>query len=142
MSNKFEVDFFQLEKLVEASWSGSTILQFCVLQDLIDIHYYLMSDSQRKAIHSFFQTKMNFERAIYNSDTDEIREKIIARFDKKNEYFFTNRPEDGTYFLYKDNYWKNSHEFVPAFGVMQSEADGKKMITPIYEVVKSQNKVK
>lgn len=86
MGNKFEVDFFQLEKLVEASWSGSTILQFCVLQDLIDVHYYNMSDYQRKAIHSFFQTKMNFEKSIYNSDTDDIRNKIIARFDSNNQF--------------------------------------------------------
>ena len=39
MSEKFEVDFFQLEKLIEASWSGSTILQFCVLQDLVDVNH-------------------------------------------------------------------------------------------------------
>jgi hypothetical protein len=131
MSNKFEVEFFQLEKLVEASWSGSTILQFCVLQDLVDIHYYQMTESQRKAIHSFFQTKMNFERAIYNSDTDEIREKIIARFDKNNEYYLFGKETEEAYFMYKDKYWKNSHDCFSVFGFMQSEVDGKKIIAPI-----------
>jgi hypothetical protein len=131
MSEKFEVDFFQLEKLIEASWSGSTILQFCVLQDLVDVHYFQMNDKQRRAIHSFFETKMNFERAIYNSDTDEIREKIIARFDSNNQYYNVDKPKDEPYFLYKHRYWKNSHDFFPIIEVMSTEIDGKKMITHI-----------
>jgi hypothetical protein len=131
MNNKFEIDFFQLEKLIEASWSGGTILQFCVLQELVDVHYHEMNDKQRRAIHSFFQTKMDFERAIYNSDTDEIREKIIARFDSNNQYHNFDTPTEAPYFLYKDKYWKNSHDFLPVLDVMQFENGGQKIISHI-----------
>jgi hypothetical protein len=131
MSN-FEIGFFQLEKLIEASWSGGTILQFCVLQDLIDIHFYKMSDYERKAIHSFFQTKMAFERQLYNSDTDEIREKIIARFDLNNQYYLEN--SQYVYFFYKNKYWKNSMECIEQDKLFCSEKNGKKIILKLDEV--------
>ena len=111
-NNRFEVDFFQLEKLIEASWSGQTILQFCVLQDLIDIHFFKMSDSQRRAIHSFFSTKMTFEKQLYNEDTNELREKIIARFDANNQFFINGSEEDGALFFYKEKYWRDSNVFL------------------------------
>lgn len=131
MENKFEIDFFQLEKLVEASWSGSTILQFCVLQDLIDVHFYKMSNYQRKAIHSFFQTKMNFERSIYNSDTDEIREKIIARFDLNNQYKLVG--SQYVYFYWNDRYWKNSNECLKVESVFVTENNEEKILKLINE---------
>jgi hypothetical protein len=127
--SKFEIDFFQLEKLVEASWSGSTILQFCVLQDLIDIHYYRMSDYERKAIHSFFQTKMNFEKSLYNSDTDEIREKIIARFDLNNQFYL--EKSQYVYFLFRDKYWKNSMESVSMSKMVSTIKEGKKILVEL-----------
>ena len=130
---KFEIDFFQLEKLVEASWSGGTILQFCVLQDLIDIHFYEMTDYQRKAIHSFFQTKMNFERSIYNSDTDEIRNKIIARFDLNNQYKLIG--SQYVYFLWNDKYWKNSNECLKSESVFVSENNGEMILKLLKEKV-------
>jgi hypothetical protein len=130
---KFEIDFFQLEKLVEASWSGTTILQFCVLQDLIDIHFYKMTDYQRKAIHSFFQTKMNFERSIYNSDTDEIRNKIIARFDLNNQYKLIG--SQYVYFLWNDKYWKNSNECLKSETVFVSENNGEMILKLLKEKV-------
>lgn len=108
----FEVDFFQLEKLIEASWSGATILQFCVLQDLIDVHFFKMNDKQRKAIHSFFSTKMSFERQLYNEDTTEIREKIIARFDPMSNFELKVGDEKISVFLYKGRYWKNSNTHI------------------------------
>ena len=74
---------------------------------------------------------MNFERAIYNSDTDEIREKIIARFDSNNQYHNVDSPTEAPYFLYKNKYWKNSHDFLPIVEVMSTQLDGKKMITKI-----------
>jgi hypothetical protein len=110
-NNRFEVDFFQLEKLIEASWSGQTILQFCVLQDLINVHFYKMSDSQRKAIHSFFTTKMTFEKQLYNEDTNEVREKIIARFDPNNQVFIKDSEFEGSVFLFKDRYWKDANTY-------------------------------
>lgn len=134
MENKFEIDFFQLEKLVEASWSGSTILQFCVLQDLIDVHYYKMSDYQRKAIHSFFQTKMNFERSIYNSDTDEIRNKIIARFDLNNQYRLIDTGH--IYFLWNGRYWFNSNLCFTEDVVFVSQVNGEKIFSLLKEGVK------
>jgi hypothetical protein len=131
--DKFEINFFQLEKLVEASWSGTTILQFCVLQDLIDIHFYKMTDYQRKAIHSFFQTKMNFERSIYNSDTDEIRNKIIARFDLNNQYKLIG--SQYVYFLWNDKYWKNSNECLKSESVFVSENNGEMILKLLKEKV-------
>jgi hypothetical protein len=110
-NNRFEVDFFQLEKLIEASWSGQTILQFCILQDLINIHFVKMSDSQRKAIHSFFTTKMTFERQLYNEDTNEIREKIIARFDPNNQFFVQDSEIEEPVFLFRDKYWKDANTY-------------------------------
>ena len=108
-NNRFEVDFFQLEKLIESCWSGSTILQFCVLQDLIDIQFHKMTDSQRKAIHSFFTTKMTFEKKLYNEDTNEIRDKIIARFDHKFQYLIEGQESEGLHYFYANKYWKDSH---------------------------------
>ena len=110
-NNRFEVDFFQLEKLIEASWSGQTILQFCVLQDLINIHFVKMSDSQRKSIHSFFTTKMTFEKQLYNEDTNEIREKIIARFDPNNQFFIEGYQIEEPVFLFRDKYWKDANTY-------------------------------
>lgn len=111
-NNRFEVDFFQLEKLIEASWSGQTILQFCVLQDLINIHFVKMTEGQRKAIHSFFTTKMTFERQLYNEDTNEIREKIIARFDPNNQFFVQDSEIEEPVFLFRDKYWKDANTYV------------------------------
>lgn len=108
----FEVDFFQLEKLIEASWSGATILQFCVLQDLIDVHFFKMNEKQRKAIHSFFSTKMSFERQLYNEDTTEIREKIIARFDPNCNFEVVVNNQKMLLYLYKNKYWKDSNTVV------------------------------
>jgi len=125
---RFKIDFFQLEKLIEASWSASTILQFCVLQELIDLHYYDMSDNEKKAIHSFFETKMNFERQLYNADTDVIREKIIARFDLNNQYFLKGENQKFLYFKYKEKFWKNSIQFISASEVVESESFGQKII--------------
>lgn len=127
MDNKFEIDFFQLEKLIEASWSGTTILQFCVLQDLVNLHYYKMSEYQRKAIHSFFQTKMAFERQLYNSDTDEMREKIIARFDSNNKYY-NEQFETEPYFKYNEKYWENANNFLECDDVVVTNIMGKNLL--------------
>jgi hypothetical protein len=126
-NNRFEVDFFQLEKLIEASWSASTILQFCVLQDLIDIHFFKMSDSQKKAVHSFFSTKMTFEKKLYNEDTNEIREKIIARFNLNNQYYIQGK-KDPLYF-YNGKYWSDSNNYNLQEVVNTSIIDGKKVIS-------------
>jgi hypothetical protein len=126
-NNRFEVDFFQLEKLIEASWSASTILQFCVLQDLIDIHFYKMSDSQKKAVHSFFATKMTFEKKLYNEDTNEIREKIIARFNPNNQYYI--QGTKAPLYLHNGKYWSDSNNHVLQEALSHSIIDGKKVIS-------------
>jgi hypothetical protein len=126
-NNRFEVDFFQLEKLIEASWSASTILQFCVLQDLIDIHFFKMSDSQKKAVHSFFSTKMTFEKKLYNEDTNEIREKIIARFNPNNQYYIQGKREP--LYFYNGKYWSDSNNHNLQEAVNTSIIDGKKIIS-------------
>lgn len=126
-NNRFEVDFFQLEKLIEASWSASTILQFCVLQDLIDIHFHKMSDSQKKAVHSFFSTKMTFEKKLYNEDTNEIREKIIARFNLNNQYYIQGKKEP--LYFYNGKYWSDSNNHNLQEAVNTSIIDGKKIIS-------------
>jgi|Laugresbdmm110sn_1035088.scaffolds.fasta_scaffold91571_2 hypothetical protein len=115
MKYNFEIDFYQLEKLVECSWSATTIVQYMILQDLIDKHFYSMNETQKKAIFSFFETKLNFEKALYNSDTNEIREKIIARYDKNKQYILLDevgRKTKSVYFNYKNKFWKNSLECI------------------------------
>ena len=115
MKYNFEIDFYQLEKLIECSWSATTIVQYMILQDLIDKHFYSMNETQKKAIFSFFETKLNFEKALYNSDTNEIREKIIARYDKNKQYILLDevgRKTKSIYFNYKNKFWKNSLEYI------------------------------
>lgn len=115
MKYNFEIDFYQLEKLIECSWSATTIVQYMILQDLIDKHFYSMNETQKKAIFSFFETKLNFEKALYNSDTNEIREKIIARYDKNKQYILLDevgRKTKSVYFNYKNKFWKNSLECI------------------------------
>jgi hypothetical protein len=115
MKSNFKIDFYQLEKLIECSWSATTIVQYMILQDLIDKHFYSMNETQKKAIFSFFETKLNFEKALYNSDTNEIREKIIARYDKNKQYILLDevgRKTKSVYFNYKNKFWKNSLECI------------------------------
>ena len=115
MKYNFEIDFYQLEKLVECSWSATTIVQYMILQDLIDKHFFCMNEIQKKAIFSFFETKINFEKSLYNSDTNEIREKIIARYDKNKQYILLDevgRKTKSVYFNYKNKFWKNSLEYI------------------------------
>ena len=115
MKYNFEIDFYQLEKLIECSWSATTIVQYMILQDLIDKHFYSMNETQKKAIFSFFETKLNSEKALYNSDTNEIREKIIARYDKNKQYILLDevgRKTKSVYFNYKNKFWKNSLECI------------------------------
>ena len=115
MKYNFEIDFYQLEKLVECSWSATTIVQYMILQDLIDKHFFCMNEIQKKAIFSFFETKINFEKSLYNSDTNEIREKVIARYDKNQQYILLDevgRKTKSVYFNYKNKFWKNSLEYI------------------------------
>lgn len=107
------IDFYMLQKLIEACWSGFTILDFSVLQRTIDVHFYEMSPFHRRALYNFFSNKYIAEGGIMDKETDAIRRKLIARYNPQNQ-FHINGDTTAIHFLFEGSYFANSRESVLA----------------------------
>jgi hypothetical protein len=109
----YTIDFYMLEKLIEACWSGFTILDFSVLQRTIDIHFYEMSPFHRRALFNYFSKKYSAEGSIMDKDTETIRRKLIERYNPQNQ-FYINGEKTIVYFLFEGRYFANSRESILA----------------------------
>ena len=72
MEQNFKIDFLMLEKLAEACFSGKTILEYLVLQELVDKHFETMSESNRKAFFDYFSRKYRTDGKFLDGETDFI----------------------------------------------------------------------
>jgi len=100
-----------LEKLIEACWSGHTILDFSVLQEAIDVHFHVMSQFHKRALFNYFSKKYTLESPIMDKDTDLIRRKLIERYNPQNQ-FVINGDKSRVYYLFQGRYYFNSREFI------------------------------
>ena len=107
----YKIDFYMLEKLIEACWSGHTILDFSVLQEAIDVHFEVMSPFHRRALFNYFTKKYERESPIMDKDTDSIRRKLIERYNPQNQ-FMINGDTTKTYYLFEGKYYSNSREYI------------------------------
>jgi hypothetical protein len=109
----YTIDFYMLQKLIEACWSGFTILDFSVLQRAIDEHFYEMSPFHRRALFNYFTTKYSTEGRIMDRETDTIRRKLIERYNPQNQFYISG-DKSVIYFLFEGSYFANSRESILA----------------------------
>lgn len=86
-TTKFSIDFFEFSFLVEACIPPRPIARACFWNDVIDIHYYRLSDNERSRLHEWVNRNGSFEDSLTNKN--EQCELFNARFDPTNQYLIT-----------------------------------------------------
>lgn len=100
-----------LEKLAEACFSGKTILEYLVLQELVDKHFETMSESNRKAFFDYFSRKYRTDGKFLDGETDFIWRLILARYNPHNR-FRIGKDTKTLYFEFENKYYRNTRQFV------------------------------
>lgn len=111
MEENFTIDFFMLQKLAEACFSSSTVLECLVLQELVDKHYDLMSDDKRKAFYTYFKEKYQHDWAYLDNDAEYMWRLILARFNPDNKYRIGIDLKT-VYFQFDNRFFRNTRQFV------------------------------
>jgi len=111
MEQNFKIDFLMLEKLAESCFSGKTILEYLVLQELVDKHFEIMSEGNRKAFFDYFSRKYRTDGKFLDGETDFIWRLILARYNPQNR-FRIGKDTKTLYFHFENKYYRNTRQFV------------------------------
>lgn len=109
MENKFEIDFFELSFLVEASIPPKPIARTHFWYRLIDEIYYELSESQREDLFNWITKNEYFDlgdedcNLFYNRFNPDNQYKIITNYDDNVEEHHTFRGSDGRYYTSRNS---------------------------------------
>jgi hypothetical protein len=115
VTNRFELDVYQLLLLVENCWEYDehNNTKQLILKRLIDEYFFLMSDKYKI---SFFERMKELESERQNKDykNKDLRAMALHRFDPENQYVGF---EEGTNipmfaFFYLNKFWIGSDEIL------------------------------
>jgi len=80
-----QIDFFELSILIEACWSGGTILRASVMQKAVDEWYHKLTPNERERLYSYTIRVLRDKGAVMEMDK-EIQEIFLARYNPANQY--------------------------------------------------------
>lgn len=80
VSSRFNIDYFEFAFLVEACIPPCPIARYCFWQDVIDIHYHVLTANEREHLLGWVQRCHSFD--LGNEDC----RLFFARFNPKNQY--------------------------------------------------------
>lgn len=109
-----QIDYHELSILIEACWSGGTILRASVMQKAVDNWYNLLTPTERNGLYSYANRVLKDRGAIMEMDK-EIQEIFFARYNPSNQYNVHVRSGAGDEILqafkWKDRFYvkKNTH---------------------------------
>lgn len=111
--SKFTIDFFELSFLAEACIPPRPIARTMFWQNLTDVYWQSMSESQRSLLFTWIQRNAFYQESL---DKEEDTQIFHARFDPDNQYEvttdFKGKIEVNRTFKRNDEYWLTTRSLI------------------------------
>jgi len=119
MKNLIQIDFFEVQLLIEACRNPGTILRSSVLIKAIDVWYNSFTENEREKIYTYYLR-------IVNTNMLTVEDNIfLARYNPDNQYVITasngTLHETVTAFLYEGKCHTSYSQFIPDEYIVSKE---------------------
>jgi len=108
-NNTFQIDFFELMILAEASIPPVPIARGNFFDNLSDIHYHKMTEEQRKSLLKYITANLKFDMSV------EDCQHFYARYNPENQYLVklsnNGKAEEAECYFYNGNYHTSKTRF-------------------------------
>ena len=108
----FKIDFLMLRMLTESAFCCKTVLESTILHELVDKHYDVMSEQERRSFFEHFKDKYDTDaKFLLDKDSNDLWRLILARYNPNNR-FRIGKDTKTVYFQLENRFYRNTRQYV------------------------------